>query len=314
MALRDAGYYVLRAGRRPEVATDFRLVDLDDPASLAGAMAGVDLVVTSIEDPQVRAERAVLSGGGTLLSMASLPAVARRRLDIAADQGARGQVILNSGLTGVGGLVVKDLLARHPNADTIELGYIVSTTGAAGLAGARYVYRLLVEQRGLSTAPRLFSAPIGRKLCFDLSGNDEVWLSPTLVGPRAVRAFLAVAETPLSWVLHAANRLRFLARLPEALITAGVRLKPRPVELSREPMRARLAVFRQGACLAVEGIDAEGDYNSTVNTTVLFAEKLLTSEGYRLKPGVTCVEDLFRLQDFGAVFAKDRLFIRPLPG
>ena len=40
--LREAGFDVIRAGRRPEDAADFRLLDLDQPDSVADACAGVD--------------------------------------------------------------------------------------------------------------------------------------------------------------------------------------------------------------------------------------------------------------------------------
>ena len=193
-ALRAAGYCVLRGGRRPEDAADFRLVDLDRPETLDAALGGVDLVVTSIPDPDARAESHVLRRGGLLLSEASVPAPAQRRLEAEARNAARGATVLNSGLTGVCALVAKELLTRHPLADVIEIGFIASISGSAGLAGCRTAHGWLTEMPGLPTARREFTPPRGVRSCFDLSKNDIIWMSPQLTRNRRVLAYMGFAE------------------------------------------------------------------------------------------------------------------------
>ena len=125
-AFRAAGYQVLRAGRRPERAGDFRLVDLARPESVRAALAGVDLVVSSIEDHQMRVEREILRRGGVLLLQATVPAAARRAFaaDIAADfpNGPAGTVVCNIGLSGVSSLVISVHNASNPSPVCADTG------------------------------------------------------------------------------------------------------------------------------------------------------------------------------------------------
>ena len=312
-SLKAAGYNVFRGGRRPDNATDFRLVDLDRLETLTAALDGVDLVVSSIEDPEVRAEREVMRHGGILLSQATLPASARRLLEAEAAKGVKGTVVLNSGLSGVAALVIKELLENFPDADEVEFAYIVSTAASSGLTGTRYAHRLLTEQSGLRIVQREFTAPRGVRPCFDLSDNDEVWISPSVVGNRKVHAFLAIAEKGLSLFLRGLNRTGLLARLPEGLLTAGVKMKPAPIELTREPIRARLAVYKNGTPLAACGVDAEGDYNSTVQSTTLFAMSLLQlADTGGARTGLFGVEDVFHLKDLRPALDTYRVFVQPM--
>jgi hypothetical protein len=310
--LSDAGHAVLRGGRRADDAADFRRVDLDRPETLAAALAGVDLVVSCIEDPQVRAELEILRRGGMLLSLATIPTGSQRLLAAEAAKGAKGSVVLNSGLSGVGALVIKDLLERHPEADTIERGYVISVSGSAGLAGARYIHRLLTERQGLRTAVRRFPPPRGRLRCFDLSDNDQIWMSPALAGGRKARAYLGVAEAPLGMFLRLVNTVGLLARVPESALTMNIKGKPTPRSLTREPMRVRLAVYAKGKLVEALGIEAEGDYNSSVQSTVLFTGALLARGEHAAPVGLSSVEDLFQLQDFRADLEAGALFVRPL--
>lgn len=312
-ALQAAGHKVYRAGRRTEDSADFRCVDLDRMETLTAALQGIDLVVSTIEDPQVRAELAILRQGGVLLSAATIPAGARRLLDAEAAKGAIGTVVTNSGFSGVGALVVKDLLEQFPKADEVEMAYVVSTSGSSGLTGARYGYRLLTEVAGMRTARLTFSPPRGARWCFDLSDNDEVWMSPKMLGKRKLRPHLTIAEKGLNGFLMLLNRLRILQHLPEAALTTAPKLKPAPSALSREPMRARLAVYQGKQLLAARGLESEGDYHSTVQATTVFAGHLLAlrDQGV-ISPGICGVEDLFHMKDLQTELNADRIYVRPL--
>lgn len=79
-AFADAGWSVLRGGRRPDGRAGFRLVDLDRPDTVRQAIAGADLVVDSVPHPGVAAETAVLRDGGALIDISARPAAASRRL------------------------------------------------------------------------------------------------------------------------------------------------------------------------------------------------------------------------------------------
>ena len=110
-ALRRDGFDVIRAGRRPEQGPDFRLIDLDEPRSIADGFAGVDLVVSTARHPAHAAERAVLRDGGTLLSVASLSASDRAELKADATP-PRGLVVLHAGLLpGVGSVALRQMLS-----------------------------------------------------------------------------------------------------------------------------------------------------------------------------------------------------------
>lgn len=309
-ALQSMGNKVLRGGRRAESAADFRLVDLDRSDTLATALEGVDLVVSSIPDNSARAERAILRNGGLLLSEASVPAEAQRSLYADAAMGATGTVVLNSGLTAVCGLVAKDLLEKFPEADTLELGCVISIKGSAGLAGCRTAHGWLTSMPGLPAVPREFTAPLGVRYCFDLSGNDNFWTSAAVTRHRRVLSYIGIAERGFNTFLRVLNRIGLLKVLPEFVLTAAVRLRPTPEQLSREPIRMRAAVYRQGKLLAARGIDAEGDYNATVLSTGMFSNSLLAlRDRGGVRPGVYFVEDLFDLDDMRAELSDHRIVI-----
>ena len=83
-----AGWQVTRAGRRPEDAADFRLIDLDDPADLSQACAEVDLVVNTAHHRELSPERTVLRQGGTLINLTDFTQPERAQL---ASEGAEGR-------------------------------------------------------------------------------------------------------------------------------------------------------------------------------------------------------------------------------
>lgn len=317
--LQAAGHRVLRAGRRPEAADDFRLVDLDDIATLRAALQGVDLVVSSVEDPDTRAEREILRGGGMLLSQATLPAAAQRRLRAEAGQGARGTVLLNAGLTGVMGLAVKDLLARHAEADTVEIGFVGSVLASIGATGGKTAHAWFSSAPRLRRVVRQFSAPRGHWPCFDMSHYDFLWLSDALTGGRRVRMYIGLAERAAGALLAVLGRLGWLRALPQAAFVGLASLRPAPAALSTEPVRVRAAVHRGARLLAACGIEAEGDYNGTSIATALFAQALLEraakaghgGEGGE-GGGVANVEDRFSLRELAPALARHRIVVRPL--
>ena len=75
-AFRRHGWAVRESSREPIPSPDFHYVDLTDPATLAPALDGVDLVITTVPDPTLAAERHVLKRGGVLLNLSAGPATA----------------------------------------------------------------------------------------------------------------------------------------------------------------------------------------------------------------------------------------------
>ena len=58
-AFAAAGWTALRAGRRPDPGPDFRHVDLDEPETVEKALGEADLIVTTVPDERLVAERLV---------------------------------------------------------------------------------------------------------------------------------------------------------------------------------------------------------------------------------------------------------------
>lgn len=95
-ALRRAGLEVIRAGRRAESASDFRLIDVSDAAAVERGCADADLVVSMVNDPSHRVERFVLEHGGAMLTAIVEP---DQRAELKAlGSGADGLVVTDLGL------------------------------------------------------------------------------------------------------------------------------------------------------------------------------------------------------------------------
>ncbi len=311
--LQAAGHKVLRGGRHAEDADDFRLVDLDRMETFNAACKGVDLVVSSIEDPQMRAERAILRHGGVLLSQATLPAAAQRQLRAEFAQGAKGTVFLNSGLTGTLGLVIKDLLLEYPASDTIQIGFIASVGGSMGLTGSKTAHGWFTSATQLTETPLLFSPPRGLWPCFDMNHIDFLWFSEALAGKRKVRMYIGLAEKAFAKLLKLLGRVGLLHRLPQAAFTGMVRLKPTPTELTKEPIRIRAALYQGDKLLAARGMEAQGDYRSTTLSTALFAQALLGLMAHQPLPaGVSNIEEILQLKDLQAELTRLHILIRTL--
>ena len=90
----------------------------------------------------------------------------------------RGTVLMNSGIApGLTNLLVADMLARHPEADEVELVFTVSVKGSAGPAGG-HPDRLTATKRHRTTvvpagAVRAAALPRHRRTAQRLAGSDR---------------------------------------------------------------------------------------------------------------------------------------------
>ncbi len=275
--LRANGWRVLRAGRRPEDATDFRWVDLAQPQSIASACSGVDMVINAVEDGACRAERHVLQQGGLLLNMATIKAADRDRLLASVPQ-AKGSVIFGVGYSGLTGIAIKDLLAQHPEADHVDAAYTLSIRGMSGGAGALFGHRLLTGGSRRPSREFDFAAPFGQLTCLEVDARHERWVDPVSLGQRSSRFYLSLAETGVFRLCRWLDRVGLLARLPAAWI------KPRPPQSRRiedastEPMMTWLGVSQNGQPLASCVLSAKGDYLTTARIAELMARLVLAGE------------------------------------
>ena len=293
---RAAGWNVLRGGRRVETAADFRLVDLDREETFAAACCGVDLVVSAVEDPDCRAERHVLENGGAILTMASSRAADRDRLAASVSH-PKGTVIYGAGYSGLTAIAIKDLLMRHPAADTVLAAYTMSITGMSGRGGALFGHRVLAGGSKRATRTVDFGAPLGRLICLEVDLSDDRWSDPAILGARAAAFYVTLAEKGVFRMLRWLDRLGLLARLPARW------MRPQPPKSSRiehataEPMMTWLAVSRGGQLMGSATLSTHGDYLTTARIAEKMAGLVLAADA---RPGTFTVDTWFDWKDVAA--------------
>jgi hypothetical protein len=311
-ALRKAGFDVIRAGRRAEDSPDFRLIDLDDARSVSEACAGADLIVSTVRHPRHTAERVIARGGGALLNVASLWEQDRRELKADAGGDAQGLVVLHTGLApGVYSLVLKEMLAQHPEADCLEIFGAFSVLQSNGRAGMiDFGYPVLTKARRHPTRVVEFPAPIGPRRCMLVAGA-ECGFFGELAADRRARLYLAAIERAAQLELLTLNALGLWKRVPRGLFTLGSGWKAR--RITSEPHRNILALTRDEQQLSAWVVEGSGDYLMTAEATVVFSQTLLDRRAD--DPGLTGVlgaEELFTLSEVRGGFEDRGIGIRAL--
>jgi len=230
----DSGWDVIRAGRRPEAAEEFRFVDLDHPETLRDALDGVDLVVNPVPDHGLRAERLVAERGPALVNVSAVPASLGWALKREASNAA-GLVLVHAGLVpGVASLVVADLLQAHPEADEIEVAFAISAGGTSGKGGAGLIHSYLVAAPRHETFRVQLGPGFGVRTCFEGGAQERAWLADSITGRRAVHMGIYFHERPLETLFRALNKLGLVSRVPRWTFVAG---RGRvPVEATSEPL------------------------------------------------------------------------------
>jgi NAD(P)-dependent dehydrogenase (short-subunit alcohol dehydrogenase family) len=310
-ALRGAGFDVIRAGRRPESSPDFRLIDLDDPRSVADGCAGVDLVLSTVRHPAHAAERTVAREGGTLLNVASLWAQDREQLKAEA-AGARGLVCLHAGLApGVYSLALKEMLSEHPEADCLQIAgahSVLQTNGRAAMVD--FGYPVLTSARRHSTRMFEFPAPIGRRRCMLVAGPECGFFGELATG-RTAHLYFSALERAGQAELLAINVLGLWKRVPLRFFTLGSTWRAR--RTTSEPHRNILAVTRGEERLAACVVEGSGDYQMTAAATVVFAQALLDRRAADpTLSGVLGAEEIFDLSELRNGFESRGIDIVPL--
>ncbi|WP_028934663.1 NAD-dependent epimerase/dehydratase family protein [Pseudonocardia spinosispora] len=285
-AFRASGWRTVAASRR--AAPGFRQLDLTEPDTAAPAIAQADVVVNTVPDPRLGAERLVLRDGGVLINLSAMPAASATELR--SDAGpARGAVLMNAGVApGVTNLLAADLVAAHPDADELEMVFTISAASTAGPAGASFVHRGLTGRVHHRTTTVTLPAPFGARRCLGFAEPDGGWLTGT---NPAVRPYVCFSEPGLARLMLALNGARLLSRLPRAA------LRSRPLRgdraASSEPVAHWVAAYRDGRRLGVRTLEGTGDYRMAAASAVVFADALLGLPA--LAPGVHNPEELFTL-------------------
>jgi NAD(P)-dependent dehydrogenase (short-subunit alcohol dehydrogenase family) len=177
-AFRRRGWAVRGSSRDPVPPPDFQHVDLTDPATLAPALDGVDLVITTVPDPALAAERHVLKHGGTLLNLSAEPATALQSLRRQAGP-PEGTVVMNAGLApGVTNLLAAELRSENPDADEVELVFTVTAQGTGGAASAAFAHRGFTGRGHHRVRQVTLPQPFGSRRVLGFAEPDRGWLGP----------------------------------------------------------------------------------------------------------------------------------------
>jgi hypothetical protein len=302
-----AGWTSIRAGRRPDSGADFRLVDLDEPDTFEQALDGIDLIVSTVPDERLVAERTVLSRGGVLINVSAMAASAVQRLRRGPGE-PRGTVLMNAGIApGLTNLLAADLLDRHPEADEVELVFTVSAKSAVGPAGSRFAHRALTRETRHQTTVVALPEPFGRRRCVGFAEADNGWLGAVADG-RAVSPYLCISEHRVHSALLAFNSAGIIARLPRSAFASATDSAGAPGALGAEPVAHWVAVRRRGDCLAARTLRCRGDYRSAAAGTVLFARSLAAGAGSR-PAGVLVPEETFTIGELRSALAESDIVV-----
>jgi NAD(P)-dependent dehydrogenase (short-subunit alcohol dehydrogenase family) len=300
-AFRRRGWTVHDAGRTPITSPSFRYVDLAAPETLPAALQGVDLVVSTVPDQTLTAERHVLANGGLMLNLSAEPATALTTLRAAGEP--TGTVVMNAGIApGVTNLVAAALLEAHPDADEVELVFTVTTKGSGGDAAADFAHRGLTCVAHHRVSALRLAPPFGTRRVLGFAELDGGWLGP-VAGAVTVSPYLCLAERPVQAVMLTLNRARLLPLLPRAAF--GSR-RPATVEgASKEPVAHHITVRRAGRRLETRIVKGNGDFRMAADSSAIFADALLGRDGGRaVGPGAWYPEEVLTLHRLGTPLAQ----------
>ena len=292
-AIRRHGWAVRQSSRDPSPPPDFQYVDLADPATLAPALDGVDLVITTVPDLTLAAERHVLNRGGILLNLSAGPATALRSLRLQAGQ-PKGTVVMNAGIApGVTNLLAAQLLQEHPEADEVELVFTVTTKGTGGPASAGFAHRGFTGRGHHRVKQVRLPEPFGSRRVLGFAEPDGGWLGPMADG-LTVSPYICLAERSAGAMMRTLNAVRLISKLPRAALRSG---RPAAVqEASREPVAHSVAVLRDGQPLDYRLVVGQGDFRMAASSAVVFAEALLGRDGsLAAQPGAWYPEEILAL-------------------
>jgi hypothetical protein len=300
-AFANEGWEVFHGARRPVGGDAFRRVDLDRPQTVAEAASNADLLVNTVPDSRMSAERVVLEQGGLLLNVAAPPLTAVMALRDRPAHNASGLVALNAGLApGLTSLVAAELLRIHRDADALEIVITFCTSGTSGRAARAWVHRYLSAERHHATFQVPLPEPYGTRRCLRMADGERGWLVqlPAEVDVRGGACFL---ERDVDRGLRALNALRLVSLLPRWLLVDPPRFiapgaREDAVAPTRDPIREWVAVYRAGARLAARSIEGEGDYLMTAVAALSMSESLLQRQANGER-GARSIEELLVLDD-----------------
>jgi hypothetical protein len=311
--LRSAGFEVIRAGRKPEKADDFRLVDLRQPDSVPEACAEADLVISLVNDRSRTAERFVLREGGTMFT-AIIPPAERASVK-ALGHGATGLVVTDIGLApGVTSLVFKHLLTAHPDADCLENAGTFSMREPAGRGTVEdFSHPALTSVHRHPTAIVDFPEPFGGLRCLEFTDREGAILAIGNLAERLpVRNYGYTLERWARDPVMVINALGLISKLPLSLLTLTSQRQARSTVA--KPQCHICGVLRDGRRMARSTVTGKGNFAMTAAAISTCAKVLLDRKDQgEIPSGVLGVDDVFDLSEVKAGFEAQGIRITALP-
>ena len=308
-AFRRRGWTVHEAGRRRTASPGFRYVDLTVASTLPPVVEGVDLVVSTVPDPTLAAERHVLENGGVMLNLSAEPA--RALSSLRGGGPADGTVVMNAGIApGVTNLVAAALLEEHPEADEVELVFTVTTKGSGGRAAGDFAHRGLTGVRHHRTSTMRLAPPFGTRQVLGFAEADRGWLGPAAAG-ITVSPYVCLAERPAQGLMLALNSARLISLLPRAALRS--RRSTAVAAASSEPVAHHVSVLAAGRRLGIGLVRGHGDFRMAAESSVVFADALLGRDGGEaVKPGAWYPEEVLTLQRLAEPLGQAGIAVRNL--
>lgn len=310
--LRRAGLEVVRAGRRAESASDFRLIDVTDPAAVERGCADVDLVVSMVNDPTRTVERFVLASGKAMFNLVVEPP--DRAALKALGAGAEGLVVTDVGLgPGVTSIVFADLLERHPDADELEGAGTWSMSEPFGRDTVEiFLHPGLTNEKRRRTALVEFPQPFGTLRC--LAWEDEetqIGVAGELASRLPVKFYGYTLEAWARVPVMALNSLGLASKIPLSFLTLG--MEKQAASTVAKPQAHLCAVLRGGKRLETQVVLGEGNLAMSAAAIATCAKVLLDRRdaGDTLS-GVRGIEDVFKLTEVRDGFEEQGIRIQAM--
>ena len=270
-AFQQAGWLVRPGGRRSLPDAGYRYVDLADPDTVPAALRETDLVVTTVPDPHLTAERHVLAHGGRLLNLSAGPA---GHLEALREEPAGlGTVVMNAGVApGVTNLMAAALVEEHPDADEIQMVFTVSLRGAGGPTSGDFAHRGFVGCPRHRVARVALPAPFGTRDALGFAEQDRGWLGP-VADHVDVHPHICLSERSAQRLLLTLNRAGLVSRLPRRILGQGRRTTVE--DASTEAVAHTVTVLRDGRPLGAASVRGHGDFRMAAASAVTFARALV---------------------------------------
>lgn len=311
--MQQNNWTVFRGGRHNETQADFRYIDLADISTIAPALQGIDMVVSTIEDHSFALEKHIIDAGGLLVNASTLPKSVRD--DIRAyshNTEAKGTVVPSGGMMGIGALVVRQLMEENPDARRLQQGWMFSVEGDLGRAGSSFVQRCLAGRR--HSPSRVFDLGNrgGKKRLMELDKSVEALVCDEVLGKVEADYYIGLDETIPHSIILLFNLLRLLPSIPGPVFGSGVKKEDDTSPPSRERVTFKTDLLKTNGSTVECSVNYDGDYYySSSVVTGLFAEALLAGiENATIGKGAYFAEEIFQIDQFIDELKKERVTIR----